>query len=56
MTTAVGEKQFDLHQIALEGYAYFYPLVTMELTRRQWLPGHGSGVSRPGEVGALSRR
>jgi len=35
MTTGVGEKQFDLHQIALEGYAYFYPLVTMELTRRQ---------------------
>jgi hypothetical protein len=35
MATGVGEKQFDLHQIALEGYAYFYPLVTMELTRRQ---------------------
>ena len=35
MTIGVGEKQFDLHQIALEGYAYFYPLVTMELTRRQ---------------------
>jgi hypothetical protein len=35
MATGVGEKQFDLHQIALEGYAYFYPLVTMEMTRRQ---------------------
>jgi hypothetical protein len=33
--TRRAEKQFDLHQIALEGYAYFYPLVTMELTRRQ---------------------
>jgi hypothetical protein len=35
MTTDVAETQFDLRQIALEGYAYFYPLVTMELTRRQ---------------------
>lgn len=35
MTTEVAEPQFDLRQIALEGYAYFYPLVTMELTRRQ---------------------
>jgi hypothetical protein len=42
------EEQFDLHQIALEGYVYFYPLVTMEMTRRQMsnsppgqIPGRG---------------
>jgi hypothetical protein len=35
MTSRVAEKQFDLHKIALEGYEYFYPLLTMEMTRRQ---------------------
>jgi hypothetical protein len=35
MTAGTAEPQFDLHQIALEGYAYFYPLLTMEMTRRQ---------------------
>ena len=34
-TDMPAEPQFDLRQIAREGYDYFYPLVTMELTRRQ---------------------
>jgi len=42
------DEQFDVHSIGLEAYYYFYPMISMELTRRQLtnieagvLPGRG---------------
>jgi len=42
------EEQFDVHTIGLEAYSYFYPMISMELTRRQLtnieagvMPGRG---------------
>lgn len=35
----------DLAAIAVEGYAYFYPLMIMEETRRQAVGGHGAMAS-----------
>ena len=31
----MSESRFDLHQLGVEAYLYLYPLVTMEVTRRQ---------------------
>ena len=31
----MNESRFDLHQLGVEAYLYLYPLVTMEVTRRQ---------------------
>ena len=39
----------EAHAIAVDAYVYFYPLVTMDVTRRQLTniePGKGSGAAR----------
>ena len=41
-STPVSEQ--EAHAIATEAYLYLYPLVTMDLTRRQWSASEGLAV------------
>lgn len=47
------DEQFDTHRIGLELYTYLYPLVTMEVTRRQMTNARPGAVAGRGPMNAF---
>ena len=52
----MAESVFDPHQLGVEAYLYLYPLVTMEVTRRQMTNiDEATAATRSRRPGALGR-